>query len=275
MRITILCLLLLPLLAGAQKGPFALSNNIKLERVFAGFLSKTYVLVDTPAMVKNVSEMRVALMLTDSLGDKCSFRIFGALTLGKHSYSNSSAEFILKPAKKVKINVGYTATLTTDLRPNPTTSESLIESAAQASIIGARPTIKVQYKWTDFFATSLGYSYHDSIGALHAGLSFKGVRLHGYITQNEYLLSSDGKLKLFEYTLTYRNSGIISSAIFLKLKRGIVPFIDMQFPKSQNSVEMVGIRKYFAGKSNEVKGFLAAGYDINTKILAAQLYLHI
>lgn len=275
MRATILCLLLSPLLVRAQKGPFALTNNIKLERVFAGYLSKTYIMMDTPTVVKNTSELRVALMLTDSLSDKYGFRIFGALTLGKQSYTNSSAEFILKPTKRIKINVGYTATLTTDLRPNPTTAESLIESAAQASIIGARPTIKMQYKWTDYLSTNLGYSYHDTAGAIHAGVSIRGIRLHGYVTKYDFFLSSDGKLKLFEYTLTYRNPGIISAAAFVKLKKGIVPFIDLQFPKSRNSAEMLGVRKYFAGKHNEAKGLLAAGYDINTKIFLAQFYLHI
>jgi hypothetical protein len=275
MRVLTACLVAIPILASAQKGPFALSNNVKIERALAAFLSKTYTSIDSPSVIKNSSDLRVALMLTDSLSKSTSFRIFGALTLGNQNYSNSSAEIIWRPSKQAKINIGYTATLTTELRPNPTTSESLIETAAQASIIGARPTVKVQYKWSDAFSTSLGYSYHDTLGAVHAGISIKKIRLFGYVTSSGYFLSSDGELKMLDYTLTYRCSGAVSSAVFFKVGKSIRPFFDVQFPRRSSSIESIGVRKYFSHKSNLTKGFLAVGYDLNTKIVSTQFYLHI
>lgn len=276
MRVLTACLVAIPLLASAQKGPFALANTIKIERALAAFLSKTYTAVDSPSVIKNSSDLRVAVMLTDSLSKSASVRIFGALTLGDQNYSNSSAEVIWMPAKRAKINIGYTATLTTELRPNPTTSESLIETAAQASIIGARPTLKVQYKWSDAFSTSLGYSYHDTLGAVHAGISIKKIRLCGYVTSSGYFLSSDGELKALDYTFTYHCSGAVSSAVFFKVGESIRPFFDVQFPRRNSSIQSVGVRKYFSRKSNLTKGFLAVGYDLTTtKIVTTQFYLHI
>lgn len=275
MPIFVTILLLFPLLVSAQKGPFALTNNIQVERIFAGFLSETFTSADNPAFVQNNSELRVALMLRDSFNKRSSFRIFGALTLSKQSYTNSSVEFIWKPVQKTRITMGYTATLTTELRPNPTTSESLIESKAQATIPGARPTIKLHYKYSNGLSLGIGLSYHDSTSALHAGITIKNIRLAGIVSKYEYFLASDGKFRFLNYTITYRRSGALSVAVFPKLKKSISPFIDLQFPNTHRSTKLVGIRKHFSEKSNLAKGFVASGFNLSTKTFFMQFYLHI
>jgi hypothetical protein len=275
MRIFITLLILFPVLVSAQKVPFALTNNIWLERFFVGFLSETLTSVDEPAFVKNSTELRVALMLRDSVNKKSSFRIFGALTLSNQSYTNSSAEFIWKPDRKTKIVMGYTATLTTELRPNPTTAESLIESKAQATIPGARPTIKLQYKYSNGLSLGVGLSYHDSTGAIHAGINIKNIRLAGFVSKYEYLIGSDGQFRFLNYTITYRKSGVVSVAVFSKFKKSISPFIDLQFPNSHHTAKVFGIRKYFAEKSNLAKGFMASCFNLSTKTFFIQFYLHI
>lgn len=275
MRIFITLILLFPVLVSAQKGPFALTNTIRVERIFAGFLSETFTTVNKPAFIQNSSELRVALMLRDSFNKRSSFRVFGALTLSKQSYTNSSAEFIWKPDRKTKIVMGYTATLTTELRPNPTTAESLIESKAQATIPGAKPTVKLQYKYSNELSLGVGLSYHDSTGALHAGITMKNIRLAGFVSKYEYFLGSDGQFRSLNYTITYRKTGAVSVAVFSKFKTSISPFIDLQFPDSHHAAKVFGIRKYFAEKSNLAKGFMASGFNLATKTFFIQFYLHI
>ncbi len=275
MRIAAFCFLLLPIAAIGQKGPFSLTNKVKLDRALFAFRSKTYVDFDTLRMVKNISEMRMALMISDSLNTKCSFRIFGSLTVAKQNYSNSSAELILKPGKKVKINFGYTATLTTELRPNPTVPESLIESMPQASIIGARPTAKLQYKWTDHFSTGIGTSYHDTAVAIHAAVSFKNLRMAGYVSKHEFFVASDARFKHIDYSWIYRNTGVFSIAFFVKLKKNFTSFVDMQIPVKKGGSRAIGIRKHFSDKSGIVHGFLETSFDLHSNLLSLQYYFHI
>lgn len=186
-------LLFIAINCNAQITDIELSDNLKMDRVYLGIVSKTGVKTINFEMDNNAS-LQSGLMLTYSLSQNIKLRTYGVLKIQSRELTQgfTSYEIIYDISKDISWHFGTVSTPTTELRPNPTTWESQSENNAQSKIIGGRTGTKINFRLTQNLKISYGLFNHTGNWASHLKFNYNFISIAGFIEKNKTFLVLDG-----------------------------------------------------------------------------------
>ena len=258
-----------------------ISDELKFEKVYAGFDTKMIVPNDSLIANANAS-IRLGTALNLSLSEKVSIYAHGALQLSSAQEPFAITAFIvnIQLTTKLKLEVGLPPTATTFTRPHPITWQNQTESYAQSRIPGNKPGALLQYSLTD--KLKLFYSFQNLDGQTwsnHLNITYGKFSIAGFVQEgNEAFVS----MRLNNETIdaNYNYSSLQkehASSIFLNLTKKFTLFGDANYSSNSQKMEVstLGIRRYFESKSYYTGGFLSAYHDIANRQTVFQLFLHL
>ncbi|WP_350284765.1 hypothetical protein [uncultured Croceitalea sp.] len=261
----------------AQIENISISEEVNVDRLYAGLLTHTD-LSNRNTAFSDRSSIQLGTRATMWLiPETLRIRSFVAFKLseGEPIQSIKSYEAIFVPYKKMKIALGVMATPTTELRPNPTTWQSQVETNAESNILGGKPGVKVNYNFnTDF---KLTYGVHDHGGTVtqHLKIVYKNFVWSSFIGDGKLFVAAKWNPENAEFVVTRHNYETALSAI-VPVSTDYRFYLDMAY---NNSIQALtfgewGLRRYFPD-TNLIKGFLSVSYNKNLKQLQGGLFIHI
>ena len=277
--ITFFGILFISINCNAQITDIALSDYIKLNRVYLGLLSNTGVSTTNFEMDNTVS-LQSGLMLTSSFSQKVKLRSFGVLKFESNELTKgfASYEIIYAISDKVNWHFGTVSTPTTELRPNPTTWESQTETNAQSKIIGGRTGTKINLRLNPNFKISYGLFNHNGSWANHLKLEYKFIKVAGFIENSKTFLALDIDTKKIFSTLTLEPNNQFSQSIFINLNRDLSLLLESEYSMIEEKISYgnIALRKYFLSSNKRIKGFLSIGYSpIGNNQVTGSFFIHI
>jgi hypothetical protein len=229
--------------------------------------------------VSNVS-LQSGLMLSYSLNEKLRLRTFAALRFEdiEKVQDFSSYEFIYNISNIVSWHFGVMATPITQLRPNPTTWESQVETNAQSKIIGGRPGTKINFRLTPDLKIAYGIFNHDGVWANHLKVDYKFIKVAGYFEKNKSFYSLNVRTRNINSTMAFEPNEQLSNSIFVDFKENYSLLLEFEYSIKKNKVDYgnIGLRKYFIGSKKWLKGYFSVEYSpLSEKQITGSFFIHI
>ena len=263
--------------AWAQIQDIPIGKEVTMDRLYAGLLANTPFLERNEAY-RHASSLQMGARIHFWLiPKKLRIRSFGVVKLVQEQPSKffRSYEAIFTPHENLAVHMGSMATPTTELRPNPTTWQSQVETNAERTILGGRPGIKVQYRFVNNLRISYGLHNHNGLAAQHLKISYKNLSVSNYL---------EGNTQFFAVGWHFKNGRLIATA-FKKLTAvalvlPIVPsyriYMDMAHDHDKGNLSFGewGVRKQFP-HHRIVKGFISLSYNHTLRNFQGGLFLHI
>jgi hypothetical protein len=269
------CLLLIPITAAAQLGPVKLNEKLTAEKIYVGFSNVSA--VGESGAVINRAEFRTGATLHWQLKSALSYRSFGVVRVisNESTLAHASSELIWQPNNHWKINAGYMATLITELRPNPATTESQSESNAQSLITGAKTGAKLKYSFNEYWYSGIGVAIFSDGMYEQFLIGYKNYRIALNTNYRNWNAAAELKTKRLMVTLFADCSKKYAGAIFIQLRRQLIVYTDAAFEQSQNRFASFGFRKSYSSDSFPVKGFLGCSINLQQRMLEVNLFIHL
>lgn len=267
--------------ANAQIENIEISDELKFEKVYAGFDSKMILPNDSLIAIANAS-IRLGTALNWSVSNRVSIYSHGALQWSNAHQPFAITAFVvnIQLTKKLKLATGLPPTAITFTRPHPITWKNQTESYAQSRIPGNKPGALLQYSFTD--KLKLAYSFQNLDGRTwsnHLNITYGQFSIAGFLQEgNEVFVSMRFYTDRIDANYNYSSlQNEHASSIFLNLTKKFAIYGDANyFTESQEMrVATFGIRRYFENKSYHTGGFLSISYDLANRQTAVQLFLYL
>ncbi len=261
----------------AQIENIPISKEVTIDRFYVGLLANTDLSNENNKHGNLTSFQfgtRVRLLL---IPEKLQIRTFGVF---KQTETNGvdffrSYESIFTPIKNISIHIGVMATPTTELRPNPTTWQSQVETNSESNIIGGRKGLKINYILNKNLKIAYGLHMHDNATAHHFKVSLKQLTVSSYIEDGNLFSAikwdyTNGNVLITRFKSRISASSIVPISEYYQMN------LDIEFDRlAQNPTYFaLGIRRIFP-KSRLIKGFLSLNYYHHSKSLQGSLFIHI
>lgn len=266
-------------ICSAQITKIDINENFTLDRVYLGLDTQTGIKLEDLSNTNFVS-LQTGIMLSHRLSPTIRIRSFGAMLLEKNEEISgfSAYEIIITPLKKLAIHIGAMTTPTTELRPNPTTWQSQVETNAQSKIIGGRTGIKAKYGLSSKSAISYGVFNHSGVVAHHVKFKYDKISVAGYIESDFFFTAIEFQSKKISATVTYLYNKELATSLFYNFSNEYSFLLDSEYNLlTEKMVKMnIGLRKYYASKNSPIRGFFVLGYDpVFDNILQGGFMIHI
>ena len=261
----------------AQIENLPISEDVGIDKLFVGLLTNTRLLFDEG----NYSGLgtfqfgaRAGIWV---IPKKLRVRSFGVIKLisGADSRSFTSYEIIVTPSNMLEMKIGIMATPTTELRPNPTTWQSQVETNAESTIIGGRPGAKLRYTFTKNF--NITYGFHNHGGAYAHHLKFKkgNLSFSTYLEKDDVFTALKWSNTNLDFVFT-QFRGLTATSAIIAINQKIKTYIDMEYEDNVHTLKFgeIGLRSHF-GEKDFLRGFFSIAYNISFNSLEGGLYLHI
>ncbi len=276
-KLTFLMLLFIGINGKAQIENIPISKEVTVDRLYIGLLTNTG-LFDHTTDLHNFSSVQFGTRVRIALLPKRFYiRSFGVLTKtqGQTLQILRSYEAILIPSEKISIHLGVMATPTTEIRPNPTTWQSQIETNAEKTIIGGRPGIKFKYNFGEEFIVSYGIHNHDADLVNHLKVEYKQLVFSSFVDHNGVFIAAKWKFQNGNLLATGSRDTITFSTVM-----PIAPhyrfYADSAYSKAlrKHTYFEMGLRRHFR-EDGPLKGFLSLGYNHPLKSVQGSFFIHI
>ena len=277
-RIIVLVICVLNAISGrAQIQNYPISEEISLDRLYLGLLSDTHIDSRKLSQSGNLTLQagaRVKWTLTENL---LTIRSFGVVKVigGDKVKSFTNFEAILSPLSKVDIHLGVMATPTTELRPNPTTWQSQVETNAESTLPGGRPGIKVRYKLGEHSELVTGVHLQQEVAAYHLKLGLKNVAVSGFVSAHDSRWAVKWKNHKNDLVASFGDDTLaISSIVHLSGSFHLFTDVATDTGEEKTIFRTWGVRKYFSG-NHHLQGFFSLTYNHVENQVGVGFFLHI
>ena len=260
----------------AQIENISISKEVKIDRLYAGLLAYSGSVKSTN--YKNVSSVQLGTRARFILmPNTFQIRAFGVFkkTEKDNLHFFRSYEAILTPSNDITMHLGVMATPITELRPNPTTWQSQIETNSESNILGGRKGLKINYSLNETLKLSYGIHKHDNITAHHLKVSFKQLTVASYYDDGNVFTAAK-----LHYTkgnvLITRFKNLTSLSSIIPISEYYKTYADVEYNDSNQSITYLelGIRREFS-KNQPIKGLLSFSYSHHLKRFQAGIFIHI
>ncbi|WP_422107057.1 hypothetical protein [Winogradskyella sp.] len=276
-KLTILIVMFSAIGLPAQIENIPINEEVIVDRLYAGLLSNNDLSVNTNNL-ENISSVqfgtRVRTILIPGIFQIRAFGVF------KKSGSNEtqffkSYEGIFTPNENTSIHFGVMATPTTELRPNPTTWESQIETNAEKTIIGGRTGIKVNYNFSKNLIISYGLHNHDDNVGQHLKVRYKQFTFSSFIERHHLFFVAKWKFNQGSILTTTSKEKVAFSSV-IPMGSDYKIYADLEHDKQLQKLSYLelGLRKLFSN-DGLIKGFISVSYNNQSKSIQGGLFLHI
>ncbi len=261
----------------AQINNIPINEEVTIDKLYAGLLSNTNLLTNTNNLHNASSIQFGARVHLKIISETFQIRAFGVFKKSENNESHffKSYESIFTPNKNTSIHFGVMATPTTQLRPNPTTWQSQIETNAEKTIIGGRPGIKLNYSITKNFNLSYGiHNHRDNLGH-HLKMQYKQLTLSSFIEHQDLFFAAKWKFNQGNVLAT-RSKGRIAFSSSIPIWSDYKIYTDLEYGTDLQkfTYSEVGLRRIFP-ECGLIKGFLSISYNIQIKSIEGGLFIHI
>lgn len=254
-------------------------DHFTINRFYGGIRHTSSFTLDS-LQYQNLVTFRTGALVTYKIDAHLSVRSFGVVHVenGKDTGGFGSLELLYAPSPKLRFHIGQVTTPTTELRPNPTTWQSQVETNAQATILGGRLGVKAWYEFNKNWSLTQGAFYQNNRLAYHARINYKKISLAGYLEENgAVFLVSDINTSHFHGILTWGKQEQIASSLFLKLKNEFHLFYDLEYDLNENSFSYAtyGLRKYYALPDLHIQGFAGLAFESIQRSIQGTFFIHL
>ncbi|WP_420386356.1 hypothetical protein [Roseivirga sp.] len=253
------------------------NEDVTIDRLYFGLLSEALVQTKDLKQSGHLTVQAGTRVKWSLIPDRLVIRSFGVFQLvgGQEVKSFTNFESILSPGKRWNIHVGVMATPTTELRPNPSTWQSQVETHAESTILGGRPGVKVRYTFMNHLELVSGVHIQNEEPAYHLKLAYKALTLSGFISANDSFLAMKWKDGLSDIVVTYDNDSVAFSG-FLNVFDSVSFYTDLVYAvEGDKKISGTwGMRKYVLSEGL-VEGFFSLSYNQLRKQFQAGFFLHI
>ncbi|MET1260688.1 hypothetical protein ABV409_15175 [Flagellimonas sp. DF-77] len=265
------------LAAQAQLEALPLGDGVTIDRLYAGLHAQTAFWESTADRQSPSSFRAGALVSLWVVPEQLKFRSFGVVDLRSgraiNTFESFELQWVLHP--KWTLKVGRMATPTTELRPNPTTWQSQVETETEAQLIGGRRGAKLHHQWGP--QASVTYGFYDHGGGLFHHLQFKkgAIALTGYTDGKSWLTAARWDGPLGHYVGVLSPETLAFSAI-VPVRTHYQLVVDMGYGLAENQLDFGhwGLRRSF--RSEQLgRGFFSLMFDRNTETLQGGFFLHL
>ena len=261
----------------AQQRDLSTAKKFDLDKVYGGFLTKLpFELQQTSYQPSFSIQMgvRMGWWVVPELLKIRSFGVYKRVS-GQHQRLLRSYEALIIPTEALEIKIGVMATPTTELRPNPLTWQSQVETNAESTIPGGQPGIKIRY----LLLKDLGLTYgiHDHEGKIinHLKLTHKRLSLAGFLGGKQFFLATKWRYKNGNLVMTRTKKETAVSAI-LPIAPQYKFYLDMAYSDATRKMDFGewGLRKHFKDLGF-LKGFISINYSSKLRLFQGGLFIHI
>ncbi len=241
----------------------AVSEEVTIDRLYVGLLAETHFETKTLNQSRYLtfqSGARINLLIIPGV---LSVRSFGILReVGDEKPKPfTNFESIIASGKRVTIHLGVMATPTTELRPNPSTWQSQVETNAERTIPGGKPGIKVNYLFSNALKVGAGIHQQDGQPAYHLKLGYEKLSLSGFMRDDELFVAARRVDENTEFVASFDERYLAFSAIIHAFD-GLSFYTDLEVDTRpiERVVRKLGIRRYYQGQ-HALRGFFSLSYD--------------
>ena len=261
----------------AQLENIPIGKGVNVDRLYVGLLANTNLVEGKSSEGSNSSfqsGVRASMWL---IPEKMRVRAFGALRLNENSAHNyiNSYEVLFSPLQKVEISVGVMATPTTELRPNPITWQSQVETNAESRIPGGKPGIKIGYRFDKNLKVTYGLHTHDKHTVQHLKIAYKKISASTFFRDGSLFLALKWQYKNSDFVMTrYKNGTALSVIVLISEQYKLYSDIEYNSAFGKLTFGAWGFRRHFQD-NKLLRGFLSIGYNKNLKQFQGGLFIHI
>lgn len=252
-------------------------KRIHLDKVYSGFLANApFELQQTTHLPSFSIQMGVRIGWW-VVPEKLKIRSFGVYqrVSGQNQRFLKSYEAIINPTEALEIKIGVMATPTTELRPNPLTWQSQVETNAESTIPGGQPGIKVRYLFQEGLGLTYGMHGHDGNVLHHLKITYKKWAISSFVGNQEFLLAA--RWNFSEGTIVFtRNYTQTALSILFPLTSRYKLYSDMEYDGTTKQFVFGewGFRKHF-NKIRVLNGFFLLNYNSQVRAVQGGVFVHI
>ena len=260
----------------AQIENIPINKEVNIDRLYVGLLANTN--FPERSSTYSPSSFRSGARVSTWLIPKTlKVRSFGALILneGRQAKYLKSYEAIFSITKSADIAMGVMATPTTELRPNPITWQSQVETQAESRIPGGKPGFKINYRFDENLKVTYGLHKHDNRAFQHFKLSYKKFTASTFLKDDKVFLAAKWNYKNSDLLLVKHDDYTAFSAI-IPISTHYKFYLDMEYEGLFRRLTFGewGFRRHFKG-NRLLRGFFSINYNQNMKQLRGGLFIHI
>ncbi len=266
----------------AQITDIKVSDEVKIDRIYAGSLSGTMFHSDS-LYTTGFTGVRFGAMATYKPASWLSFGSWALVQVdgGSDPWSLQQYWMTLNPTSKLSLTMGSMASIPTEMRPHPVSGSGQFETWSQSQIPGGGLGIKAKYQFTKDFELASGVVFRGDNPEYSARITYKTFQVSGWYSTCDSISASGVAVSLTHgrvfSTFVYKPDHTIADVLVIKLskKHDISIYSDMGY--SFVDKELVrgewGFLKSF--DSQWIDGLFGLGYRYEAKSIAAYLYVHL
>ena len=261
----------------AQIENLPISEEVTLDKVYLGLLTSTQMDLkewDHAGGLSLQAGTRIRLVL---IPRRLHARSFGVLKIGDDGTIQRFTNFegILTPANKLTVHVGVMATPTTELRPNPSTWQSQVETHAESTLPGGRPGARIKYALSKHLGFAYGIHHQQDRLTHHLQWKMKHLKVSGYWNKEDALIAAKWSRERTEIVSSYRKESVALSAVLPVFGHyGIYADVAWDASSRERLFSTWGLRRYFSG-NYALSGFFFLNYNHQENYAEGGFFLHI
>ena len=275
--LTILLLFSITINSYSQIENIELAKGIEADRFYLGLLSYSSVSTNNLEHDGRLSLQGGTRFHFSVIPGFVSFRSFGVFRITDNEKVKTFTNFesIITPHEKLAIHLGVMATPTTELRPNPTTWQSQVETKAESGLPGGRPGIKVKYALTKKLNISYGVHNQRSVAAQHLKFAYDNFSIATFSRKGKVSFAAKWVKDYCKVIVSIQGSEIVYSTI-LPAAFGLLMQTDVVYSTKAKKTTFTSyaLRKYFESEKY-LKGFFSIGYNATSNQFEGGFFLHI
>ncbi len=223
------------------------------------------------------SSLRAGGNLTWKLNNKVAIRSFGVIDISTTQVFTVQGYYLTyKPFKRWEISTGHMATLSTEHRGLPASSNGHFETWTQALIPGATIGVKSKYSISNDITIGTGIAIRKGKVEYHGLFQNKKLKLTGYLSgkQKGMALGYSGE-KLYSIVVFNESKLGNTSVITLVPKLSLKYWSDIGIDHTTRKLVRCegGLLKQF--KAKKFDGLFALGYDAKISSITAYLFIYL
>lgn len=264
----------------AQITDIKVSDEVKIDRIYAGSLSGTMFHTDS-LYATGFTGIRLGAMGTYRPANWISFSSWALVQLdgGSDPWSLQQYWMTLNPTSKLSLTIGSMASIPTEMRPHPVSAAGQFETWSQSQIPVGGLGIKAKYQFTKDFELASGVVLRGTMPEYSARLTYKKFQVSAWYSTCD---STSGVAATVDIgrvfsTFVYKPDHTIADVLVIKLskKHDISLYSDMGYSFVEKDLVRGewGVLKGFDSKW--IDGLFGLGYHHEAKSIAAYLYVHL
>ncbi len=263
--------------AFAQLENIPIGKDVNIDKLYVGLLANTDFIEKKSDQGSNSSfqsGVRASIWL---IPRTLLVRSFFALRLNENQETNyiKSYETIFSPSQDLQIAIGVMATPTTELRPNPITWQSQVETHAESKIPGGKPGMKVRYRFNKNLKMAYGIHNHDNQAVQHFNIVFKKITASSFLKDRKLFFAIRGQYKNSNFVMTHdENNTALSAIVQISVHYKLYSDMEYNYALRKLNVWELGLRKHFQDNKS-LRGFLSISYNNTLKQFRGGLFIHI